>query len=296
MTAHASPNSEFERLAYISRQLGRNVAYVQGGGGNTSIKVDSERMWVKASGTELAAVRTDNGFVAVDYVRIRQGLAACATEADYTGLVKASVLEHDPGQPARPSIEAGFHALLSPATVLHSHSVLANLLTCAREGEDLCRTLLPDAIWVPYASPGLPVTVSVKDRLASVGNEQQTMVLMLQNHGLVVAAETPDAAWHLHANVNATILRHFDLAEPTLNGAPFFVADAAHLLFPDQAVYLGYESLRQSKVGEETQQAYNFLRSIMNARHLTPNFLPSGEADFLLNMEAEKYRQKVSAS
>lgn len=296
MTAHASPNSEFESLVRISRQLGCNQAYVQGGGGNTSIKVDNGRMWVKASGTELAAVRTDNGFVTVDYLHIRQGLAACTTEADYTGLVKASVLEHDAGRSARPSIEAGFHALLSPATVLHSHSVLANVLTCTREGEDLCRNLLPEAIWVPYASPGLPVTRSVQDRLASISTGQQTIVLMLQNHGLVVAAKTPDAAWHLHATVNSTIMRHFDLAELALNAAPFFIADAAHLLFPDQAVYLGHESLRQSKAGEETQQAYNVLRSIMGTRNLTPNFLPPDEADFLLNMEAEKYRQKVSTS
>ncbi|NVN06299.1 class II aldolase [Asaia spathodeae] len=296
MTVPASPNSEFERLAHVSRRLGRNVAYVQGGGGNTSIKIDEGRMWVKASGTELAAAQTDNGFVAVDYERIRQGLATCTTEADYTALVKASILEHNSERPGRPSIETGFHALLPPATVLHSHSVLANVLTCAQEGEDLCRILLPEAIWIPYASPGLPVTASIKDRLAAAGTELQTVVLMLQNHGIVVAAETPDAAWRLHEDVNATILQHFDLAEPDLKTTPFFDADATHLLFPDQAVYLGHESLRRSKAGEETQQAYNFLRFVMDERHLTPDFLPSGEADFLLNMESEKYRQKVFAS
>lgn len=297
MTAHASPNSDLEHLADVSRQLGRNRAYVQGGGGNTSVKVDGARMWVKASGIELAEVDAENSFVAVDYPRIRQGLAACETEADYTDLVRASVLDAYPGQSGRrPSIEAGFHALLPPAAVLHSHSILANLLTCAREGEALCRTLLPEAIWVPYASPGLPVTSSVQSRLATLDPVQPTIVLLLQNHGLVVAAATPDAAWRLHASVNAAIQRYFNLNEPALKDAPFFVADAAHLLFPDQAVYLGHESLRQSKAGEETQQAYNSLRSIMNVRHLTPNFLPSGEADFLLNMEAEKYRQKVSVS
>lgn len=297
MTAHASLSSDLEHFVNVSRQLGQNTAYVQGGGGNTSFKVDGTCMWVKASGMKLAEVGADNGFIAVNYLRIRQELGACKTETDYTEVVRASVMDAGSSLSGRrPSIEAGFHAMLSPAVVLHSHSVLANLLACTEEGEELCRTLLPEAIWIPYASPGLPVTSLIGSHLSELDPDQPRIILMLQNHGLVVAAATPDAAWQLHSSVNAVIQSHFKLADPVLKNAPCFVADAAQLLFPDQAVYLGHEGLRQSEAGEETQQVYNFLRATMDDSRLTPSFLPSGEADFLLSMEAEKYRQKVSAS
>lgn len=269
---------------------------MQGGGGNTSFKNDARCMWVKASGSELAHVTPDNGFVAVDYAGIRKGLSACGTETDYTGLVRSAILPEPEASKVRPSIEAGFHALLGPC-VLHSHSVITNLLACAKDGAALTAAILPQAVWVPYASPGLPVTQSVMDKIVA----QQTLangtaVLLLQNHGLVVAAQTPDEAWQLHEEVNEIVRSHFHLPPPVVEEAPFCAADAEHLLFPDQAVYLGHETLRLSKAGEETQQAYNYLRQTMQALGLAPNFLPVEEADFLLNMEAEKYRQKVAKS
>lgn len=297
MTEPASPNSDgLHQLAHVSRQLGGNKAFVQGGGGNTSFKNDARCMWVKASGSELAHVSLDQGFVAVDYTGIRDGLSACESEADYTGLVRSAILPAQETSKARPSIEAGFHALLGPC-VLHSHSVLTNLLACAKEGVALTEAILPQAVWVPYASPGLPVTQSVMEKIiAQQALANGIAILLLQNHGLVVAAHTPDEAWQLHEKVNETVRSHFRLLPPVVEEAPFCAADAEHLLFPDQAVYLGHETLRLSKAGEETQQAYNYLRQTMHELGLTPNFLPVEEADFLLNMEAEKYRQKVAKS
>lgn len=250
-------------------------------------------MWVKASGVELADVQPEKGFVAVDYHVIRQGLASCHGETDYTTLVRTSVIPTAATQTGRPSIEAGFHAILGPA-VLHSHSILTNLLACSVEGQALCTTILPQAIWVPYASPGLPVTQSVVAQAETGQGAEESAILLLQNHGLVVAAATPDAAWQIHEDVNTTVRRHFGLPDATLDDAPVFLADSAHLLFPDQAVYLGHEILRLSKAGQETQRAYNYLRHTMSMLGLTPNFLPPDEAGFLLNMEAEKYRQKVT--
>lgn len=250
-------------------------------------------MWVKASGIELADVQPEQGFVAVDYRTIRQGLATCVGETDYTALVRTSVLQNSATQTVRPSIEAGFHALLGPA-VLHSHSVMTNLLACAVEGEALCSAILPQAVWVPYASPGLPVTQSVVAKVQADQGAKEATILLLQNHGLVVAAATPDAAWQIHEEVNSQVCRHFGLPDAVLEDTPVFMADTAHLLFPDQAVYLGHETLRLSKAGQETQRAYNYLRHTMDSLGLTPNFLPPDEAGFLLNMEAEKYRQKVT--
>lgn len=294
MTAPDSQNFDLIRLAEISRQLGQNKAFVQGGGGNTSVKDSNGKMWIKASGVELANVQAQDGFVCVDYTSICQKLATCENEAEYTSLIVSSIQSNGKEmKPLRPSIETGFHALLGPS-VLHSHSVIANLLTCSHEGAAIYSNLLPEAIWVDYASPGLPVTHSVMHNIQPERSHEQVAIFLLQNHGIIVAAATPDAAWQAHEDANKKIRDHFNLDEIDLALPPMMLADKEHLLFPDQAVYLSSNDLRTSKAGHETQQAYNYLRCTMDSLGLHPHYLPPEEADFLLNMEAEKYRQKVT--
>ena len=191
--------SDLAHLAIISRRLGANPAYVQGGGGNTSIKVDSDRMWVKASGFELASADPDSSFVGVDHKAIREGALRCRQEGDYTALVAKSVLSSPLGDRApRPSLETGFHALLGPA-VLHTHSIWTNLLTCSLEGRQVAHDLLPESLWIPYASPGLGVTRAIAGRLEALCD---TGVLLLENHGLIVSGGNLDAALALHEEVN----------------------------------------------------------------------------------------------
>lgn len=282
--------SDLGHLAIMSRRLGANPAYVQGGGGNTSIKVDGERMWIKASGFELASADPDTSFVAVAHQAIREGILRCRHEADYMALVANSVLSSPlADRTPRPSIETGFHALLGPA-VLHTHSIWTNLLTCSLEGKQIAHELMPQSLWIPYAAPGLAVTRAIAERLVA---PSETGVLLLENHGLIVAGGNLDAALALHEEVNEKVQRHFSLALDEFADCASQFSDVGWLLFPDQAVYLASDVLRSSKAGRETQWAYDALCNGMRRLGLSPKFLPAGEGEALLAMESEKHRQKV---
>jgi rhamnose utilization protein RhaD (predicted bifunctional aldolase and dehydrogenase) len=45
-----------KNLEYISKEVGLPIEYTQGGGGNTSVKLDNELMAVKASGFKLKQI------------------------------------------------------------------------------------------------------------------------------------------------------------------------------------------------------------------------------------------------
>lgn len=280
--------SDVEGLAAVSRAIGRDAAYVQGGGGNTSLKTGTATMHIKASGIGLASVTAQDGFVALDWRALRQGLDACQTEADYTRVLLAARL--DPAATRRPSIETGLHALLGTC-VLHSHSAWANLITCAQGGQEVARRVLPEALWVPYATPGLPLTRRIGELLR---RHPDPSLLLLENHGLVVVGADVDSAAALHETVNARLRTHFGLEATAYPGAEADEIAEDRLLFPDQAVYLTDPALARSVAAAETRQAVRFLLATMPRLGLSPRFLGDGEFAELVGLDAEKYRRKVA--
>ena len=63
-------SEHLSELAKISKLIGQNPAYVQGGGGNTSVKFGDKYMAVKSSGLTLAEVTESNGYSVVDFEAI----------------------------------------------------------------------------------------------------------------------------------------------------------------------------------------------------------------------------------
>ena len=280
-------SSDIEKLVHISNAVGCQVAYVQGGGGNTSLKTSDTQMFIKASGKFLADIKDETGFLPVDWTILCNQIDACESEADYGALLAASTLIK--GSTQRPSIETGFHAILDRCT-LHSHSVWANLLACAHDGKELVRRLFPTAIWVPYATPGLDLTKAIFERLD--GAKQVT--IFLQNHGIVVSGPDTETAHGMHHAVTETIRN----AYPSLMNFDETTNDVGEvkiggLLFPDQAIYHSDPVLADSRAGRETMRACAFLIDRMNHADLKVQYIKDTERDVLLNMESEKFRQKL---
>ncbi|WP_188913434.1 class II aldolase/adducin family protein [Aureimonas endophytica] len=276
---------DLESLAAVSRRIGARTGYIQGGGGNTSLKDDRGRMAIKASGVTLATIEAGTGFIPLDAGALREGLVDCHDETAYGVLLRRCVL--DAGETRRPSIESGFHALMG-ACVIHTHSVWANLLTCSQEGRARARDILPDALWVGYATPGIALTRLVAETMGGA----RPQIVLLENHGLVVAGPDPEATATLHEEVNRTVIDAFgrDLPFPW----PGDIAEEDEdLLFPDQAVYTCDPALRSSQAGIETRQAVSFLLAAMASLKLSPHFLSAAERSKLVNLESEKYRQKM---
>jgi rhamnose utilization protein RhaD (predicted bifunctional aldolase and dehydrogenase) len=186
MTAPHIDGSEFHALREVSAALGADPLRTQGAGGNTSIKQDGV-MWIKASGTWLADALAQDIMTPVRLDPLRKAIAngdpRAAAAVDFVdGQLNASGL--------RPSIETSVHAILSSPVVVHIHCVNTIALVVRHDGESLVRERLrPHAdvalAFIPYHKPGLPLAHAIAERLM-----KDTNVLVLANHGLVVAGRT----------------------------------------------------------------------------------------------------------
>lgn len=217
---HSQMLGDFARL---SQSAGARADYVQGGGGNTSVKLDEKHMAVKASGFRLSDVTPENAYAVMNFAALRAFYHANEPEA-FEDVEKAGSQEAKnatiavEGLPQlRPSVEAGFHSLLG-TFVIHSHSVYANLACCAEQMQTILQTALKDApfTWgtVPYIDPGARLSFAIRNELQRVEAEtgKTPTVLFMQNHGLIVHESSADACIALHDAVNARLAAHFGLA------------------------------------------------------------------------------------
>lgn len=204
----------FDALCAVSARIGADIALVQAGGGNTSCK-HAGVLWVKASGRWLARALAQPMFVPLDLAVLHAGIAANDDSAAQRARLPA------PGTDGlRPSIETSLHALLPHPVVLHGHPVGALALLACRTPDAVFAQRLQGLRWqrLPYVRPGLPLTQAVRAALAAAPAD----VLLLDNHGIVVGAGTPEAAEALLVDV----ARRLDTDRPP----------ADHRLAADQAV------------------------------------------------------------
>jgi ribulose-5-phosphate 4-epimerase/fuculose-1-phosphate aldolase len=205
----------------ISRIPGCRPDYVQGGGGNTSSKLDNTRMAVKASGFRMKDVSEQDGFVILDYARIREYLAATVQTGQHPSdeacqtFIRAAAIPLTGVPDRRPSVEAGFHALLK-THVLHTHPVYANILTCASEGESFARELFSSdpfrTVWLPYLRPGIQLSLGIAETIRQYGSIPD--VWFIENHGLIVTGDDPEQTIRLHDSVNDRIRDNLPGLEP----------------------------------------------------------------------------------
>lgn len=211
-------------LINISQYAGNRVDYTQGGGGNTSVKADNGIMLIKASGYRLTDIAETTGFVGVDGQKIRDyyNSVDLSVQKDYekesAEVSKSSIVALDGIQTLRPSVEVGFHAILKKF-VIHTHSVYANLLTCAIDGEKIAKEIFADAdfgyIFLPYIDPGFTLTLKMSDAIEEYkkANGKAPEVIFMKNHGLVITADCVDRVKALHTDVNERIMAYFKLPD-----------------------------------------------------------------------------------
>jgi rhamnose utilization protein RhaD (predicted bifunctional aldolase and dehydrogenase) len=256
---------EKDKMERISNYVGKIKAYVQGGGGNTSIKFDDTLMAIKASGYTLQEVTADQGYVIVDYQKIRQYYNTInkATQKDYekesleVGL--NSIVSLDKKEQKRPSVEVGFHSFLKRC-VIHTHSVYANVLCCSEEGQQKAAEIFIGSgfnyLFIPYINPGFELTLAIKEAML-----QENDIIFLENHGVIVHNDDDIKTIKIHEEMNMRIKEYFNIPEfpqPRIRQAgEIFISDTLFLkefiinnkvnqeyfstlnLYPDQLVYIG---------------------------------------------------------
>lgn len=262
-----------KELEYISKEVGIPLEYTQGGGGNTSVKLDGQYMAVKASGCKLKQITPTEGYAIVDYASLREffGKADPGRDPDFEkdsgGAVKRSIAQAPWLKAMRPSVEAGFHSVLKKY-VIHTHSVYANMLTCIENGRELVEKIFGgkpyEALWIPYINPGPHLTVKIGEAAAQCAERtgREPEVFFMENHGLIVTTDDCKRTVELHTEVNRTIREYLCLTEAYPSLELFHVDDGTFMsktgyikdfiksgamepgyfdrvvLYPDQLVYL----------------------------------------------------------
>lgn len=261
-------------FAKLSGTLGARADYVQGGGGNTSVKLDGGLMAIKASGFCLKDIREDHAYAVLDYKAISSFYAdnepadLSDVEKEGAACTKANTKQIEGLESLRPSVEAGFHSILK-TFVGHTHSVYANLACCSKECCEIAKKAFEGADytwgWVPYTDPGANLTFAIRDELKRVEKETGKVpsVILMQNHGIIAHDDDADACLAIHADANERLANAFGIHDGDFPkvcikdiGDGLFEADTPYLeeqlasgrypykrlmtepLYPDQMVFL----------------------------------------------------------
>jgi len=174
-------------------------------------------MWIKASGTWLCNANRSELFVPVELDQLLTALHSDDQRAEKSiDFVRESLNTHS----LRPSIETSVHAVLPQKVVVHIHCVDTIALAVQTQAEQLFAELLKDFnwLWVPYFRPGLPLS-----RYISTHLESGTNVIVLGNHGLVVAADSVEDAAALLESVRIAV-------KQTVRMVPEYKSDALRVV------------------------------------------------------------------
>ena len=277
----------------LSGIAGSRADYVQGGGGNTSVKLADGTMAIKASGFCLKDIRMDNGYALLDGAALRdfyrthnpEDFADCEAAGAACTKENGKILAGVPQ--LRPSVEAGFHSILK-TYVLHTHSVYANLAACAVGGRAVAEKAFDGAPyswgWVDYQNPGAKLAFAIRDEMDRVEKETGKVpsVILMQNHGIIVHDDDAMTTLAIHADANVRLAAQFGLAEnafPAVSvkelAGGVYMADTPYLkqqlkdcaytqeqllcepLYPDQMVFLVGTYFQNQASIEEGQAVSN---------------------------------------
>ena len=162
----------------------------------------------------------------------------------------------------RPSMEVGIHSLMKSKCVLHTHPSYVLALLCAKEGEQIIKKIFNENyVIIDYYCPG--------KELANNFPSGPSLVFA-KNHGLFVADETLKKCFDKTNEINERV-KQFLLKNKKRK-----------YLFPDACV-----------LEEENLFLHGFVRSIIKDCGLTTQYLEDEEVETILNLEEEKYRNKL---
>jgi len=203
-----------DQITQLSHEFGA-PEYVKGGGGNTSAK-NKETLWIKPSGTTLAELTTES-FIAMDRAKIarlydvKPPADSSAREALVTNMMMEAMFPYSSG---RPSVESPLHNSFNATFVVHTHPPLVNGMTCAKNGEEACHRLFPEALWVDYVDPGFTLCMVVRNKINeySAARGREPEMVFIENHGIFVAGNTAAAIRKTFKNVMNTLRKEYKKA------------------------------------------------------------------------------------
>lgn len=198
-------------LLMVSHSTGSRWDLIQAGGGNTSVKSEDGIMRIKASGCSLSEMGQPGTIAQVQYQPIREFLIENLNQTETLEKHAKEILTRYTlkGSP-RPSIEVWLHALADIVTI-HSHALAAMLHLNQADWEKRIQAFLPQAIAVPYITPGIGLAQAMG---LAMNQESPPGLVLFQNHGLLVSARSAEDALKLQNQALSALASplHLDLS------------------------------------------------------------------------------------
>ncbi|MES2309955.1 MAG: class II aldolase/adducin family protein [Verrucomicrobiota bacterium] len=198
-----SDSTLLDRALWLSHQLGeekRGLAIL--GEGNTSARIDTQKFYVKASGSTLGNLQPKQLTVCDSKSLLNLLNVKKLTDQE----IDAALLESRIDSKAlKPSVEAVFHAYLLSLPdvhfVGHTHPIAVNQLLCSGNGKVFAeKRLFPDQIvccgaksaLVPYTDPGLVLAQTMRKEVEKFINQTGLLpkTILIENHGFIALGKT----------------------------------------------------------------------------------------------------------
>jgi rhamnose utilization protein RhaD (predicted bifunctional aldolase and dehydrogenase) len=119
----------------------------------------------------------------------------------------------NPDSGLRPSVETSLHNLFSYRYVVHTHSTLVNGLMCSNRAEQKTKEIFgEEVLFVPYSDPGYILFKIIAEKIAEYNQKfnRDPQIVLIQNHGIFVAADTTDEIKGIYAGVETKLKSTFE--------------------------------------------------------------------------------------
>ncbi|WP_394903264.1 class II aldolase/adducin family protein [Clostridium butyricum] len=226
----------------ISKYSGMREDLVQAGGGNTSAKLDENKMLIKASGFQLADITLESGYSEINYKQIVDFFNNTPIDEisnDYENqLLNDSLISG-----TRPSIETFLHSITDTFT-LHTHPMLVNVLACRENGMDVLKELFPDALFVDYDTPGIKLAKEYFKTYKENTKEFIKLfnVIFLKNHGLIISAKSAEEVINKTEEVVLKIEKYLNVNMNTYRNSTMLYNEFIKCTNEDKIIYLSNDN------------------------------------------------------
>ena len=204
-------NQGVRDLIAVSRAYGSKKEYVIAGGGNTSYK-NEKHLWIKASGVNLSTI-DENGFCVLDRQKLNELPKQTFSEDSATReeQVKNALMDSriNPSSGLRPSVETSLHNLFSYHFVVHTHNTLVNGLMCSLQAAKKTLVIFgEEVLYVAYSDPGFVLFKIISEQIAKYNARfgHDPKVVLIQNHGIFVAADSVAEIDNLYTDVKEKLI------------------------------------------------------------------------------------------